>query len=210
MITKKDYFLVSIIGFLFGLLLLPVLKNIDFTLFELNFSNSVSVIIGFTIFAVIVLWIASLIGGKIPVVFQFAKFGAIGALNTLLDLGILNVLIFSSGIAFGYWYSIFKGSSFVVATINSYFWNKYWTFGVGGGVSIKEFSQFLVVSIIGFGINVGIASLVVNVIGPIGSISLERWANIGALSATIISLFWNFFGYKFIVFKPKSYPQAGA
>lgn len=205
--TKKDYFLVSIIGFLFGLLLLPVLKNIDFTLFELNFSNAALLIIGFAIFAVFALWIASLIGGKIPVVFQFAKFGAIGAMNTLVDLGILNILIFFSGIALGYWYSIFKGISFIVGTTNSYFWNKYWTFGAGGQTSIKEFGQFLAVSVIGFGINVGIASLVVNVMGPIGNISLERWANIGALSATIISLIWNFLGYKFIVFKPKSYPR---
>ncbi|PIP92113.1 hypothetical protein COW77_01700, partial [Candidatus Wolfebacteria bacterium CG18_big_fil_WC_8_21_14_2_50_39_7] len=85
--------------------------------------------------------------------------------------------------------------------INSYFWNKHWTFGVSDSANIKEFSQFMAVSLVGFAINVGAASLLVNFIGSPESISPERWANIGALSATIISLVWNFVGYKFIVFK---------
>jgi putative flippase GtrA len=200
-VTKKDYFLVAVIGFLFGLLLLPVLKNINLPFFELNFSNAALLIVGFTVFAVFALGTASLIGGKIPVIFQFAKFGAVGALNTLLDLGVLNLLIFLSGIAAGFWYSGFKAASFVAASINSYFWNRYWTFGAGGSASIKEFSQFFVVTLIGFGINVGTASFIVNVIGPLAGISANLWANIGALLATALSLIWNFLGYKFIVFR---------
>lgn len=201
MITKKDYFLVSIIGFFFGLLLLPVLKNIQLLFLELTFGKAVFIIIGFAVFAVFALWIASLLGRLSPTVFQFAKFVAVGGLNTLLDLGILNTLIFFSGIAAGWWYSIFKGISFAIAVINSYFWNKHWTFGVSKTASVKEFSQFFIVSIIGFGANLGIASLVVNFIGAPGNFSPERWANIGAILATIASLIWNFVGYKFFVFK---------
>jgi len=207
MITKKDYFLVSTIGFFFGLLLLPVLNNIKFPFAEITFSNAFLIVAGFVIFANFALWITSLLSRLFPVLLQIAKFVAVGGLNTLLDLGILNILIFISGIASGYWYSIFKSISFIVAVINSYFWNKYWTFGGSKTVSVKEFSQFFVVSLIGFGINIGLASFVVNVInpisliGPIGLITPERWANIGALAATIISLVWNFVGYKFIVFK---------
>lgn len=201
MITKKDYFVISIIGFLFGLLLLPVLSNIKLPFFAVNLKSAFLIIIGFIIFANLALWFASLLSRFVPVFLQVAKFAAVGGLNTLLDLGVLNVLILISGVAVGYWYPVFKGISFVIANINSYFWNKHWTFGVGGTANIKEFSQFLIVSIIGFGINVGIASLLVNIIGAPENISLERWANIGALSATIISLVWNFIGYKFFVFK---------
>jgi putative flippase GtrA len=201
MITKKDYFAISIIGFLFGLLLLPVLNNIKLPFFAVNFKSAFLIIIGFIIFANLALWFAFLLSRFIPIFLQVAKFAAVGGLNTLLDLGVLNVLILISGVAAGYWYPVFKGISFVVANINSYFWNKHWTFGVSDSANIKEFSQFLIVSIVGFGINVSIASLVVNIIGAPENISLERWANIGALSATIISLVWNFIGYKFFVFK---------
>jgi putative flippase GtrA len=201
MITRKDCLLVSIIGFFFGLLLLPVLNNIKLPFVEITFSNAFLIVVGFVIFANFALWLISLLSRLFPVLLQIAKFVAVGGLNTLLDLGILNTLIFLSGIAAGWWYSIFKGISFIVAVINSYFWNKYWTFGASGTASIKEFSQFFVVSLIGFGINIGLASFVVNVMGSPEGISPERWANIGAISATIASLIWNFVGYKFIVFK---------
>ncbi|MDP3014962.1 MAG: GtrA family protein [bacterium] len=201
MITKKDYLLISIIGFLFGLLLLPILSNINIPFFTVNLKSAFLIVIVFTVFANLALWLVSLLSRFIPVLLQIAKFAAVGGLNTLLDLGVLNVLILISGIAAGYWYPVFKGISFVIANINSYFWNKHWTFGVSDSANIKEFSQFLTVSIIGFGINISAASLMVNIIGAPENISLERWANIGALSATMISLIWNFIGYKFFVFK---------
>ncbi len=201
LIFKKDYFLVSVIGFLFGLLLLPILKNLKFEFFELNFTSAATIVIGFVIFANFALFAAFLLGRRIPIILQFAKFGAVGALNTLLDLGILNLLIYFTGFAAGIYYSLFKSFSFIIANVNAYFWNKYWTFGSGGKASVKEFSQFFTVSIIGFGINVGLASLAVNIIGPLAGISAERWANIGALAATAVSLIWNFIGYKLFVFK---------
>ena len=187
-ITKKDYLLIVVIGLLFGLLLIPVLKNIEFSFFEINLKNSLLVVLLFTVIAPVGLFIISLIGRFIPIVVQFAKFASIGGLNTLLDLGVLNLLIFFSGFAAGYWYSLFKAVSFIVANTNSYFWNKYWTFGSSESANVKEFSQFLTVSAVGFGFNVATAVLVVNLIGPVGGISLIVWANIGAISATIISL----------------------
>lgn len=200
-LRKKDYILVSIIGFLFALLLLPIIKNTKLPFFELNIISIAVLIIAFSVFANIALWIASLLSRKIPIMIQFAKFGAVGALNTLLDLGILNTLIFFTGFSAGWHYTSYKAISFIIANTNAYFWNKYWTFESKGEANIKEFWQFFIVSLIGFGINVGFASLIVNIIGPMGDISIERWGNIAALGATAISLVWNFIGYKFIVFK---------
>ncbi|MBI2626236.1 MAG: GtrA family protein [Candidatus Nealsonbacteria bacterium] len=133
---------------------------------------------------------------------QAIKFVLVGALNTLVDLGVLNLLIFTSGISTGFAYSAFKGVSFTVAVINSYFLNKFWTFkGQGGATARKEFTQFFIVSFVGFGINVGVASLVVNIIGPQLGIGDKLWANVGAICATFAAMTWNFLGYKFIVFK---------
>ena len=142
---------------------------------------------------------------------QTIKFILVGILNTLIDLSVLNLLIFISGIASGLGYSVFKGISFIVAVINSYFLNKFWTFKSVGGYNKenlpaagREFSQFFAVSLIGFGINVGVASLVVNVIGNpfvLSGISDKIWANVGAIMATFCGMTWNFLGYKFVVFK---------
>ena len=148
------------------------------------------------------MFIASWLGKKFLFILQAARFALVGALNTFIDLGILNFFIWTSGIAAGPFYSVFKGISFLVATINSYFWNKYWTFGGGEkGPGPKEFSKFLGTVTIGFFLNVGIASLVVNVIGPQFGITEKIWASVGALTATLIAWIWNFIGSKFIVFK---------
>ncbi|MBN2197784.1 GtrA family protein [Candidatus Wolfebacteria bacterium] len=201
MINKKDYLLISIIGFFTGLFFLPVLNNINFSFLKINLGIGLLIILIITIFADLALFIFSLIARKIPIFLQLAKFAAVGALNTFLDLGVLNGLILLSGIAAGLWFSVFKAISFILANINSYFWNKHWTFGSSQKANIKEFGQFLIVSLIGLGINIGIASFIVNIIGPFKNFSPELWANIGALFATIASLFWNFIGYKLIVFK---------
>lgn len=204
MITRKDYFLISIIGFFFGLLLLPVLSNTKLIFETITFTNGLFVVLLCFVLANIALFVVSILARWLAIVLELAKFAAIGGLNTLLDLGVLNILISLSGIAVGYWYTLFKACSFIVANINSYFWNKHWTFGASGKTSAKEFGEFFGVSLVGFGINIAIASLVVNVMGAPQAISSARWANIGALSATVISLIWNFIGYKFFVFKKKS------
>ena len=194
---KIDGTISIIIGFLIGALCFLVLKHI-----EIKIPYSWLLFIVFPPFALLGMFIASYIGRKLLVIFQIAKFLLVGVLNTFVDLGVLNLLILISGIASGFGYSIFKGISFIIAVINSYFWNKFWTFGKKEATqSTKEFSQFFIVSTIGFGMNVGIASLVVNVIGPQFGLTEKIWANIGAITATVIAFAWNFLGYKFIVFK---------
>lgn len=138
---------------------------------------------------------------KIQTLFQLVRFGMVGLLNTLIDLGILNLLIFLTGVATGWQFSAFKGISFAVAITNSYFWNKFWTFRDRDKVGVGEISQFVAVGIGGFFVNVGVASFVVNAISPIGGASEMVWANVGAIFAVGFSLVWNFIGYKFIVFK---------
>ena len=206
---KSDFLAALIIGEVSAWLALAIFKNV-----RLEFSAWLLPVF-LPILSVIGLWIAYFISKRFLIIWQAAKFLLVGVLNTFVDLGALNLLILASGIATGFGYSVFKGISFIVAVINSYFWNKFWTFKksatgqAGKPAQIlqskikagREFTQFFIVSAIGFGINVGIASLVVNLIGPRFDITEKIWANIGAIFATFFAMVWNFLGYKFIVFK---------
>lgn len=195
---RSDIIIALVIGELIALFSLGILKNLGIESKLIYWIWPIFVPLG----SLTGLVIAHFIGKKLPILWQAAKFILVGALNTFVDLGVLNFIMLITAITTGPLYSVFKGASFVVAVINSYFWNKFWTFKKKESVnSKKEFTQFFAVSLIGFGINIGIASLVVNLIGPQFGLSKEIWANVGAIIAIPCVMTWNFLGYKFIVFK---------
>ncbi|MBI2463111.1 MAG: GtrA family protein [Candidatus Spechtbacteria bacterium] len=169
---------------------------------NLPFANTLPFV--FPILSVIGLYVAFWLNKYISIAYQGAKFALVGVLNTAVDFGVTNSLIFFTSIVVGWEVSGFKAVGFIVAVINSYFWNKYWTFHKTAGGGATEFGQFVVVSVLGFAINVGIATLFVNYIPAMGGLSQTRWDNVGFLAATILSLLWNFVGYKFWVFATRN------
>ena len=208
--TKKDYVFGILAGLFIGLLALPTLKAAKPDLYD---KYAIMIVPLFFVLVPFGLFISYYIGNKIKVIWQLAKFVVIGFMNTLFDLGILSLLIltfrdyfgiesgniFIAGITF---YSIFKGTSFIVANINSYYWNKFWTFERNAAKKTgTEFLQFFIVSIIGFIINVVVASYVFKTVHPVAGLNADQWGLIGAMAGSVSGLAWNFIGYKFIVFK---------
>lgn len=158
--------------------------------------------VSFPALALIGTWIAWLIGKRFLWIFQLAKYLLIGVLATITDLGVLNFLMWASGITAGILFSVFKSISFLVATSAKYFGDKFWAFEkIEKEGMRKEFGQFFIVTLIGLGLNVGVASLIVNVVGPQFGLSNKLWANVGGIAAAFAVTAWNFIGYKFIVFK---------
>jgi len=195
---KKDIIYTLIIGEAIALIGSAILRNL-----ELGKSLPLFLLpVVFPVLSVAGIWVADLLGKKIPVLFQAAKFLLVGVLNTLIDLGALNILIGITGMATGIYYPVFKGISFMIASLHSYFWNKFWTFKkVEDNANPKEFTKFFLTVLIGLLLNVLISSIVVNVIGVRFGVSEKVWANFGALLATLVAWVWNFFGSKFLVFK---------
>lgn len=203
-------------GLLIGLLALPVLRAAKPDLYVQYWW---AVVPFFLISTPLGLFVAHLIGRKLSVVWQIGKFGVIGVLNTLVDWGVLAVLfavgptwfsvatdqsiVTTGGIAITA-YTLYKSISFIVANINSYYWNKYWTFATSLSQKTKaEFLQFFAVSMIGFLLNVGISSYVFKSITPSVGMNGDQWGLVGAAIGSVVGLAWNFLGYKFIVFKEK-------
>ena len=181
---RSDIISALVIGEIVAVFLIFVLKNLGY------FFNSLWLsLVVLPILALLALYITYLLGRKFPAIFQFGKFASVGLANFGVDLGILNVLMLISGIAGGVAYSVFKGISFIVATIHSYFWNKFWTFRKKETKEMgKESLQFFVVSLIGLVINVGVASLVVNLIGVQWGLSAAIWGSLGAVAGSISGL----------------------
>lgn len=193
----------AVIGFLVGWLILLPASNIGLKITPVFVVVSV---VGFTLFAPLALWILNLLSRFWKILEQFGKFAAVGTLNTLLDLGVLNLLIFLTDITSGLSFSGFKAVSFIVATTNSYFWNKFWTFQSRLPVTGGEYVRFFLFTLVGTFINVTVASIIVNVIGAPQGLNPRLWANIGAIIAVFAAMLWNFLSYRYVVFKKSVQP----
>lgn len=134
---------------------------------------------------------------------QFVRFGIIGGMNTAIDFGILNLLMWWTGIHSGGQIVLLNIISFAIAVTNSYFWNKYWAFKDKDSTGVMEFSQFIAVTLVGLAINSTIVYVVTTLVDPMFGLNETLWANLAKIVATGLSLIWNFIGYKFIVFKQK-------
>ncbi|MEI9967069.1 MAG: GtrA family protein [Candidatus Moraniibacteriota bacterium] len=211
--SKKDYLLGLVAGLIIGLLCLPILKSAQPALYERLW---IFVVPFFALGVPIGLIVASWIARFVSLVWQLAKFLVIGAMNTLVDLGVLAFITavtagatlssdhtwFTAATLVVTYYSLYKGISFIIANINSYFWNKHWTFHSRETEKAStQFLQFFLVSIIGFAVNVVVASAIFTSFGSNGLFSVAQWGLIGAACGSVGSLIWNFIGYKFFVFK---------
>ncbi len=128
---------------------------------------------------------------------QFLKFGIVGAVGTFIDFALLN--LFHQ--FFGWWLYLSATLSFLAAVINNYLFNKYWTFKnfSGNKGADRQFAQFVLVSIVGLLINLGVMSLLVEKWGI--------WYNWAKAVATLVVLFWNFWANRFWTFRPTKSPD---
>lgn len=194
--VQKDYSGAIIIGVLAAILSRVMIVNLDLSIPYLAFALAI-----FVACPLGILVARFFLNKKIVSLYQFVKFGETGGLNTFIDLGILNLLILITGINGGLYYSLFKGVSFLTAATNSYFWNRFWVFeSTEKKKTADEALKFYIVTIIGFLINVLIATLVVKFGQGKFDIAGNLLANIGAVAAFVITMLFNFFGYKLFVF----------
>lgn len=142
---------------------------------------------------------------------HFIKFQAVGVINFLVDYGVLTLLNVVIG-----WPLVFSNTiSYTCGVINSYLFNRYWTFKMklrffasynitlpGGTHAIHlfflsvDFIKFILINLVSLGVN----TLAVHILGD-----LYGLPNIIAkLIATVFSFTVNFAGNKLLVFKEDS------
>ena len=203
-LRKVDIISGMILGIIIAIFSFAVLKNLEYVIPLPNFLLKSLWLILIVMPLLIMSWIVITynLGRKWPTFYQFGKFIIIGFSNTAIDFGVLNFLMYVYSTDKGILFSVFKGTSFLLAITNSYFWNKFWTFEYSRTDQWgREFIKFLAVSGSAFLLNVGIASFIVNFLKPLSGISPTLWANFGAMVSLVFTIMWTFLGYKLIVFK---------
>jgi putative flippase GtrA len=118
------------------------------------------------------------------------RFGCVGCLNTMFDFGIFSLL----NILFGFNYVISQIVSYSSGTLNSYLFNKFWTFNdtKTNKKTPMEIIQFIVVNS---------ASLGVSLIG-LSILLKDKSMNpfFAKIFSMVLAQVVNFLGYRFWVF----------
>lgn len=128
---------------------------------------------------------------------RILKFLAVGATNTLIDFAILNLLVQLLHLPL----LLSNTISFSVAVINSYLLNKYWTFQDKKPLYLKQFSLFLVISLVGLGLSnliLHFGSRAIVFLWP--DLTFTSQYNFAKVISAIIVLVWNFSAYRYWVF----------
>jgi len=204
-----DFWLAIIAGELIALLTLPILLNLKilhFLLVNGVLPKSIFLPLWLIFLPLLVatsLYLAyRLTIGSMPTLFQIAKYGIVGILNTVLGISVFNVLIFFSDISRGLLINFFAVVAFIISVTNGFFWSKFWIFKKGSKVRIgNEYIKSFGVSGVLTLVNVLIIHTGVNVIETPPNFDTKLWANIIFLITIPISFLGNFFGYRKFVFK---------
>jgi putative flippase GtrA len=122
---------------------------------------------------------------------EIFKFLAVGVLNTLVDISVAFVL---NGF-FGIYYVICQIAGYSTGTLNSFFLNKFFTFKNKGNKhnSLQQFLRFIVINLISLGATLLALRMLMDVF------LLNFY--ISKVIVTFLSLFINYIGSKFWVFR---------
>jgi putative flippase GtrA len=126
---------------------------------------------------------------------EFTKFGIIGVVNTVLDLGLANV--FHVGLGMGPMTS--KALSTVVAATSSYFMNRHWTFShrVSTGHP-REYALFVLLSGIGLAITLGCLGFSEYVLDQHSLLARNIAGNVIGVAVAMVFRFWSFKRWVFL------------
>jgi len=193
---RKDFVLSLSASILIGAFLIPTLINTGS--FNKIPSPYIVLFVVLPVLALVGMFVAKQISKKLAVIWQVAKFGLVGVLNTSIDFGILNFLIFLTNYTAGTGIGIINIPSFAAAILNSYFWNRKWVFEKS---TQGNFLVFVAITVIGLLINTSVVVGITTFIPPLFGLNPTLWANVAKVFATGFSMVWNFTGYKLIVFK---------
>jgi len=196
---KIDYAIGGLVGFFAGLALVPTAYAVGVhnpaVLLALPWIGALCIVFG--------VWLGGFLSRWIPIFAQLGKFGAVGILNTAIDFAVLNILSKVLGITAGVILGGVNMPGFAIAVANSYFFNKLWVFQDRQKEEslLHDFPRFFAVTLIGVALNSGLIIVLTTYAPFLAGIAPASRLNLAKASATIVTLIWNFVGYKLIVFR---------
>jgi putative flippase GtrA len=131
---------------------------------------------------------------------EASKFGAIGAVNTVINYAVFNVLVLT---VFHNGQLKANVAATVVATTSSYFMNRHWTYRDRPKSTLRrEYVLFFVLNLAGMMIELGVLAMAKYGLGITTLVAL----NVAKAAATGLGMVFRFWTYRTVVFKAAPAP----
>lgn len=128
---------------------------------------------------------------------ELLRFGSVGGVAFLVDMGVFNLLVHGPGEILGHKPLISRGIAVGVATVVAWIGNRYWTFTARKTSNrVREFAGFAVVNVGGLLISVGCLGFSRYVLG-LSTVVADNAANLVGL---VLGMIFRYFAYRTFVF----------
>ena len=146
---------------------------------------------------------------------RFMKFIVVGIISSIVDFGLMNLFT----LAFNLSLVLSQAISFTVAVLNSFFWNRYWTYPDSRSKSVvQQLVQFTIVNVVGIAIRTPLISWLDNILfklldnlpfPPLPLSTMVISQNTALAISILVVMMWNFFINRFWTYsdvsnKPKN------
>lgn len=131
---------------------------------------------------------------------EVSKFGTIGAINTVVNYAVFNLLVLT---VFANGQLKANVAATIVATTSSYFMNRHWTYRDRPKSTLRrEYALFFLFNLGGMVIELGVLAVAKYGLGITGLVAL----NVAKAAATGLGMVFRFWTYRTIVFKKAPVP----
>jgi len=136
---------------------------------------------------------------RINTLWQIVRFGIVGVLNTIVDIIAMNILIWRFPTHDANLLLFYNSIAYMLGALNSFGFNKYWTFKHKQAVTGSELFRFAIVNIIGILCNDGIIWSVASILHTVIANHI-LWANASKGCAIIGTTSVSYLGMRLWVF----------
>jgi putative flippase GtrA len=139
-------------------------------------------------------------------IWQLSRFGLVGCLNTTIDLLVLNGLLWPGRTMIRL--LLFNTLAYAWGALNSFFFNRYWTFQREGAPKVREGVRFLLITLAAIGCNDLILWFMGNILHP-AHLNVILWANVSKAAAIGGTVLVSYLGMHLWVFVQSSHEKRG-
>ena len=134
---------------------------------------------------------------------RFSKFSLVGLSNAVVDIGVLNLFLWLEPTRDVDTLVLYNAVALVLANLNSYVWNTFWTFGARSEKNLREGMLFLLQALVNIASSSGLFFVLVRPLLVNTEIPAYLVGNVAKIISVVVASIISYFVMRYVVFSRK-------